>query len=216
MSSSTASTRRGGARSTTGVAPTRGATGSAPPGGINWLVAVPAVGLAFLYFVFQLLRPAYPVAAPPGIVVVTGTSSGIGNAIANYLAEQGYNVFAGVRRQQSYDAWNRVNHPKITPVKLDVTDPRDIRAAVQQVEKARKRHKGLKLAGIVGNAGLGFHMPIEHHNMDDIRRLFDVNFLGNVALTQAFMPLIREDKVRDRATMLACWCLCSQGVERPI
>lgn len=39
-------------------------------------------------------------------------------------------------------------------------------------------------------------MPIEHHHMNDVRRLFDVNFFGNVALTQAFMPLAREDKAR--------------------
>lgn len=192
MSSST----RRAARSTTGAT----ATGGDGGGFISWRVAAPAVGLAFLFFLFQLLRPAYPVAAPPGIVVVTGTSSGIGNAIANELAERGFNVFAGVRRQQSMDAWNRVNHPKIVPVRLDVTSPRDIEAVVQQVAKARKQHKGLKLAGIVGNAGLGFRMPVEHMSMDDVRRLVDVNLLGNVALTQAFMPLIREDKVTTRGT----------------
>ena len=39
-------------------------------------------------------------------------------------------------------------------------------------------------------------MPIEHHNLGDARRLFDVNFFGNLALVQAFLPIVREDKAR--------------------
>lgn len=44
--------------------------------------------------------------------------------------------------------------------------------------------------------GIGYHMPIEHHNLGDARRLFDVNFFGNLALVQAFLPIVREDKAR--------------------
>jgi len=162
---------------------------------INWLMYAPAVGLALLVVAFRLLRPAYPVPQTPGIVVVTGTSSGIGNAVATHLAGKGYHVLASVRRPESMDAWKRVGNPNITPVKLDVSDPADIQAVVGSVQRLKKQWN-VKLAGVVGNAGLGFHMPIEYHNIKDIQRMFDVNFFGNVALTQAFMPLIREDKVR--------------------
>jgi hypothetical protein len=87
----------------------------------NWLAYTPAVGLALvLALLYRLLRPAYPVPPTPGIVVVTGTSSGIGNAIATELAEKGYHVLAGVRRQASMDAWKRVGNANITPVQVRV------------------------------------------------------------------------------------------------
>lgn len=129
-----------------------GGTATGTGGGPNWLAYAPVVGLACIALLVGLLRPAYPVPQKGGIVVVTGTSSGIGNQIATELADKGFHVYAGVRRQASLNAWKRVNHPNITPVMLDVTDPSDIQAVVKQVEKERKK-RGVKLAGLVGNAG---------------------------------------------------------------
>ena len=53
----------------------------------------------------------------------------------------------------------------------------------------------LPFSGIVHNAGLGYHAPLETHNLDDIRRMFDVNFFGAIHLTQRFLPLIRQEQV---------------------
>lgn len=55
--------------------------------------------------------------------------------------------------------------------------------------------KNLPFSGIVHNAGLGYHAPLEIHALDDIRRLFEVNFFGPIAVTQRFLPLIREQQV---------------------
>jgi NAD(P)-dependent dehydrogenase (short-subunit alcohol dehydrogenase family) len=97
-----------------------------------------------------------------------------------------------------------LHHHHVPGTQLDVTNPSDIQAVVESVEQLRKKWN-VKLAGVVGNAGLGFHAPVENHHMNDIRRLFDVNFFGNVALSQAFMPLIREDKVRGEGNTPGWW-----------
>ena len=112
----------------------------------------PALGLALVALVAVMLYPAYPVPPPDGVVVVTGTSSGIGRATALHLANQGFYVAAGVRRQESLKQWQNENHPRIFPVLLDVMDEAQIQRVRQDVENFLKRHK-LQLAGIVGNAG---------------------------------------------------------------
>ena len=130
------------------TARTTGTGTGAAGGGFGLVVGLAAIALALF---FALLRPAYPVPKPGGIVVVTGTSSGIGNAVALDLADKGFTVYAGVRRQASKEAWGRVKNPNIHPVLLDVTDTTSIQAVVKMVEKART--KGTNFAGFVGNAG---------------------------------------------------------------
>ena len=56
----------------------------------------------------------------------------------------------------------------------------------------------LPFSGIVHNAGLGYHAPLETHDLEDIRRMFDVNFFGAIALTQKFLPLIRQEQVSEK------------------
>lgn len=121
-------------------------------------------------------------------VLITGASKGIGKATAHFLAERGYHVFAGVRKQADADA---LRSETMTPVMIDVTDPDMIAAAVATVRETTDA-----LAGLVNNAGYGMGGPIEYVPMDMLREQFEVNFFGQVAVIQAFMPLIRAGRGR--------------------
>jgi NAD(P)-dependent dehydrogenase (short-subunit alcohol dehydrogenase family) len=123
--------------------------------------------------------------------MVTGTSSGIGRACALRLAAQGYRVFAGVRQNQ--DGQNLVRQAnraggELTPVLIDVTDQSSIDAAAAEVASAVG---DAGLAALVNNAGVGMTWPVEAIPLDDLRRIYEVNVFGQVAVTQAFLPLLR-------------------------
>lgn len=126
-------------------------------------------------------------------VVVTGTSSGIGHACVLRLASAGFVVFAGVRKASDGERIAREARGQVIPIEVDVTDERSIRAAVERVGAARR---GRGLDALVNNAGIGVAAPVEHIRPEVLRRLFEVNVFGQVAVTQAFLPLIREARGR--------------------
>lgn len=118
-------------------------------------------------------------------VLVSGASTGIGFATALRLAET-FRVFAGVRA--AGDARKlREARARITPLVLDVCDSTQIAAAVQTI-----RTSGTPLHGLVNNAGIAVAGPLEYLPLDELRRQFDVNVFGAVALTQAMLPMLRE------------------------
>jgi NAD(P)-dependent dehydrogenase (short-subunit alcohol dehydrogenase family) len=126
-----------------------------------------------------------------GSVLVTGTSSGIGRATALTLAAEGYRVFAGVRR--TIDGESLVNSAQhcrgqIVPLVVDVTDAASIADAAGVVSHAVGNGG---LAGLVNNAGIGMTWPVEAIPLDELRRSYEVNVFGQVAVTQAFLPLLR-------------------------
>jgi NAD(P)-dependent dehydrogenase (short-subunit alcohol dehydrogenase family) len=124
-----------------------------------------------------------------GHVVVTGTSTGIGAATALHLADEGFHVFAGVRRAADGEALQARTSAELTPLLVDVTDAAAISAAAATVEKAVGKRG---LAGLVNNAGIGVPAPIELQPMADFRQQLEVNLVGPVAMVQAFLPLIRR------------------------
>ncbi len=124
-----------------------------------------------------------------GFVVVTGTSTGIGAATALHLAEKGFHVFAGVRRQADGDALRKHAPDRLTPLIIEVTDEATISAAAAAVADVVGEHG---LAGVVNNAGIGVPAPIEFQPMADFRKQLEVNLFGPVAMIQAFLPLIRR------------------------
>jgi NAD(P)-dependent dehydrogenase (short-subunit alcohol dehydrogenase family) len=93
-----------------------------------------------------------------GYVVVTGTSTGIGAATGVHLAETGFHVFAGVRREADGEALQAQTQEKLTPLIIDVTDESTISSAAAAVADA-VGDRGL--AGLVNNAGIGVPAPIE-------------------------------------------------------
>ena len=122
-------------------------------------------------------------------ILVTGASSGIGRKIAEVLAENGYFVYAGARKQQDLDALNAIEN--VQALRLDVTKQSEIDAAVAEVRKT-----GRGLYGLVNNAGVILVGPSIEVDVDDVEWLFDVNVLGVYRVTQAFAPLIIESKGR--------------------
>jgi NAD(P)-dependent dehydrogenase (short-subunit alcohol dehydrogenase family) len=125
-------------------------------------------------------------------IVVTGASSGIGEATALHLDGVGFRVFAGVRRDADGRALARRASERLTPIRLDVTDEGSIAAAVKLVDGETSG----RLYGLVNNAGLSVNGPLELVSPAQIRKLMDVNVIGLMAVTRAFLPLIRADRGR--------------------
>ena len=120
-----------------------------------------------------------------GTVVVTGASTGIGRATALHLDGLGYEVLAGVRRDQDGDALRAAGSERLKALTLDVTEPASIEQAAKTVGQT-------PLAGLVNNAGIAIGGPLEYVQLDAVRRQFEVNVLGVLAVTQAFMPALRR------------------------
>lgn len=119
-------------------------------------------------------------------VVITGASSGIGAAAAHALARHGFIAFAGVRKEADAEKAAAL-HENVRPLHLDVTDHDSIVAAATSVAAA-----GVPLFGLVNNAGIALGGPLEYLPIDRLRRQFEVNVFGAVAVTQAFLPQLRE------------------------
>jgi NAD(P)-dependent dehydrogenase (short-subunit alcohol dehydrogenase family) len=125
--------------------------------------------------------------------LVTGTSTGIGEACALRLADLGWTVFAGVRRAEDGDRLKAQSTGDIRPVILDVSDRDDIVRVIADIER-EMGPRGLQ--GLVNNAGVGVGGPIEYVTEEQWRWVFDVNFFGVVALTKTAIPLLRAGRGR--------------------
>ncbi len=112
--------------------------------------------------------------------LVTGASSGIGAATAERLARSGWRVLSGVRKAGDAPAGT-------DEVLLDVTDPKQIAAAAKGIDR---------LDGLVNNAGIAIAMPLELVPLDELRYQLEVNVVGQVAVTQALLPALREARGR--------------------
>ena len=126
-------------------------------------------------------------------VLITGASSGIGRACALHMDRLGWQVFAGVRRKADAESLRRAASGRLTPVFLDVARPVEIRKAVRLVQKATGEDG---LSGLVNNAGVPYGGPVELLDLDEVRHAFEVNFFGVIAVTQAFIPLLRRARGR--------------------
>lgn len=129
----------------------------------------------------------------PTPVVITGASSGIGAACAVHLDRLGHPVLAGVRRDEDGEALRARGSERIQPLILDITAPDQIEAAAAAVEAAVGEGG---LGGLVNNAGTALTGPLEFLDVDRLRRQLEVNVVGQVAVTQAFLPLIRRARGR--------------------
>ena len=126
-------------------------------------------------------------------VLITGASTGIGAACAIRLAAAGMHVYAGVREDAAGAALRAQNAALITPLHLDVTNADSIAAAVATLD-AQLGDAGLN--GLINNAGIAIGGPLEVLPMNEIRRQFDVNVFGALAVTQAFLPQLRRARGR--------------------
>ena len=145
---------------------------------------------SFLYlFLLNRTQPTPPNTA----VLITGCSTGIGAHAALRLYRAGFLTFATVRKQEDADKLRQQANqsPLLVPVLLDVTKTEQVAAAVVEVRE-RLAKEGRKLLGLVNNAGYCEYLPMELCSTDLIREQFETNVIGSVAVTQAFLPLLRD------------------------
>ena len=121
-------------------------------------------------------------------VLVTGAARGIGRSIVEHLAAGGWDVIAGVRTAEDAAAVTKADPQRISSVILDVTDAGHIAALSESLPE--------HLDAIVNNAGIAVGGPIETVDPDDWRKQLDVNVIGQLAVTQAVLPRLRESRGR--------------------
>ncbi|MEA2295304.1 MAG: hypothetical protein QOE86_2943 [Solirubrobacteraceae bacterium] len=118
-------------------------------------------------------------------VLITGAGRGIGRVTALALAEAGWDVIAGVRKEADGAA---IARPGVTPVLLDVTDPEQVAGLGAALPAT--------LDAVVNNAGIVVSGPLETVPLDDLRRQLDVNVVAQMAVTQAVLPRLRASRGR--------------------
>jgi NAD(P)-dependent dehydrogenase (short-subunit alcohol dehydrogenase family) len=122
-------------------------------------------------------------------VLITGATTGIGRLTAEYLAANGYFVYAGARKASDIEELNEIDN--VMAVRLDVTVQEEIDAAVKMIES-----EGRGLWGIVNNAGVSIHDPLIEAEISDLNFLFDVNVYGVFRISKAFAPMVIESQGR--------------------
>jgi NAD(P)-dependent dehydrogenase (short-subunit alcohol dehydrogenase family) len=124
-------------------------------------------------------------------VVVTGVSTGIGWGTTKVLIRNGLHVFGSVRKQADADRLTQEFGSAFTPLLFDITDEAAIQAAALLV---RERLAGATLFGLVNNAGIATAGPLMYQPIEEFRYQIDVNLVGPLIVTRAFLPLLGMDR----------------------
>ena len=130
---------------------------------------------------------------PIKAVVVTGASTGIGQSCALYLDQLGFTVFAGVRKQADANTIQQNASDRLIPIFIDVTQADTIASSLQTVKDVIGE---VGLMGLVNNAGIAIGGPLEFIPAAKLRTQLEVNVIGQIAVTQAFVPLLRQGQGR--------------------
>ncbi len=131
-------------------------------------------------------------------VVVTGASTGIGEACAEALAQRGFFVFGSVRREEDAARLRQRLGEDFTPLFFDVTDAGAVQRAALEVEA---RIGDRALAGLVNNAGAALPGPLLHQPIDEFRRQMEINLIGQLQTIQAFAPLLGAGALQSGARL---------------
>jgi len=130
-------------------------------------------------------------------ILVTGCSTGIGRAVAIFLAQNDFLVFATVRKVSDADNLRALNGPNLIPVyPLDLRKPEHIPPVVNFVSDELQKRGIRGLYGIINNAGGGLIAPIELMDLDKFRSEVEIRVVGAIGLLQAFFPMIRKENGR--------------------
>jgi NAD(P)-dependent dehydrogenase (short-subunit alcohol dehydrogenase family) len=121
-----------------------------------------------------------------GAVLVTGASTGIGEAAVLHLKTLGFDAIGAVRKDEDAE---RLEGRGVRTMRIDVTD-------ASQIAAAREELGDVPLAGLVNNAGIGVAAPLEFLPIDRLRQQLEVNLVGQAAVTQAFLPALRQARGR--------------------
>ncbi|AUD03342.1 SDR family NAD(P)-dependent oxidoreductase [Spirosoma pollinicola] len=120
-------------------------------------------------------------------ILITGVSTGIGYGAAKHFIQRGYTVFGSVRTQTDADRLQAEFGDSFVPLLFDVTDADAVTEAARSLTE---RLAGSGLGGLINNAGIAIGGPLQNQPMALIRQHFDVNVLGLIQVTQAFLPLL--------------------------
>ena len=120
-------------------------------------------------------------------ILITGVSTGIGHAAAKSFLDNGYHVFGSVRKEADAERLQQEFGDHFTPLLFDVTDREAIQATVPQVEAAVGEQG---LAGLINNAGIAVGGPMNHIDPEEVRWQMEVNLMGVIHVTQAYLPLL--------------------------
>lgn len=120
-------------------------------------------------------------------ILITGVSTGIGYGAAKKFLQRGYVVFGSVRTSADADRLQAEFGDQFTPLLFDVTDAEAVTASARLLTE-RLADSGL--GGLVNNAGIAIGGPLQHQPLPTIRQHFEVNVLGLLQVTQAFLPLL--------------------------
>ncbi|MBX7551679.1 oxidoreductase [Streptomyces sp. NPDC004232] len=123
---------------------------------------------------------------PAKTALVTGASSGIGEATARKLHELGYTVYGAARRT---DRLQKLADSGIRPLAMDVTDDDSMRAGIEKITAETGR-----IDVLVNNAGYGSYGALEDVPLDEARYQFEVNVFGAIRLTQLVLPRMRAQR----------------------
>ncbi len=149
--------------------------------------------LKYLLIAFLALLAANPAVAQgtskQKAVLVTGASSGIGLTITRYLANRGFYVYAGARKDEDLKRLDAMEN--VSSVRLDVTKQADVDAAVQFVTA-----QGRGLYGVINNAGVASVAELIKTSDQDVLWQHDINVMGPLRVNRAFFPLLKESEGR--------------------
>jgi NADP-dependent 3-hydroxy acid dehydrogenase YdfG len=120
-------------------------------------------------------------------ILLTGASSGVGNALTLELSSNGYTVFAGVRNERDKTLF--ANQQNIIPIILDVSKAENISSAFQFISDKTKQQG---LYALINNAGINYLSAFELADENKERALFEVNLFGAMQLTRKMLPLLHQ------------------------
>jgi NAD(P)-dependent dehydrogenase (short-subunit alcohol dehydrogenase family) len=137
-------------------------------------------------------------------ILITGATSGIGQATTRALSTRGYDVFATYR--DPHDRAALAELPSVHPVQLDVSDPVQIRQAASWIDDALGTSG---LYAVINNAGITYTAPFEYAQPERIREVIDINLMAPYLVTQACLPMLRRhnesDPIKARVINVASW-----------
>lgn len=121
--------------------------------------------------------------------LITGCSTGFGRALANQVIDAGYKVVVTARNPETLKDLQKKNEANVLALKLDVTEKDQARDAVQQ-----SMERFGKIDVLVNNAGIGYFSSVEESVEEETRKMFEVNFWGLMNMTNAVLPVMRQQK----------------------
>jgi NAD(P)-dependent dehydrogenase (short-subunit alcohol dehydrogenase family) len=124
-------------------------------------------------------------------ILITGASSGIGRYATEVLANRGWIVWAGYREESIRDELLKIHPQNVHPILIEVTDIHTIYKAKELIEAS-----GIQLNVLFNNAGIAIGGPIEVLNVEEVQKVFDVNFFGYLRMIKVFLPLLRKSHGR--------------------